>query len=154
MSSLETFKALKYMLIICSILRAEVLVLQTPPSLKFTEENITAIKQTLLYLKQGGITIAWEVRSSLGKKIPLELYELMEELDIIPVVDLSKFDPPPRELIYGRIFGGLKPMTKSELQAIYKRVNKSIARKVYVCFHGARMYRDAETFSTLVNYER
>ena len=150
MPSLETFKALKYMLIVCRILRAEVLVLQTPPSLKFTEENITAIKQTLLYLKQGSITIAWEARTSLGTQIPLELYELMEELDIIPVVDLSRFDPPPRELIYGRIFGGLKPMTISELQAIYKRVNKSIARKVYVCFHGARMYRDAGLVSSLI----
>jgi len=79
----------------------------------------------------------------MGSQIPLEVYSLMEELDITPIVDLSRFDAPQMELIYSRIFGGLEPMTDEELKLIDERVRGSVARRVYLCFHGMRMYEDA-----------
>ena len=134
---------MKQMLIICRLLRAEVLVLQTPPDLEFTEETLTTIRQTLQHLKESEVRIAWEARPSMGSQIPLEVYELMEELDIIPVVDLSRFETPQGDIVYSRIFGGWDAMGDDELKIIDARARGSSARKVYLCFHGARMYDDA-----------
>jgi len=143
MPSMETFRAIKQMLIICSLLRAEVLVLQTPPDLELTEETLTAIKQTFQHLGESEVRIAWEARPSMGSQIPLEVYELMEELDIVPVVDLSRFEAPQRDVVYSRIFGGWDAMGDEELRIIDARARGSSARRVYLCFHGARMYEDA-----------
>ena len=142
----ETFRAIRRMLLICRLLRAEVLVLQTPPDLKLGEENLEEMRRTLEFLVESGVRIAWKVRLSMGSQIPGEVYSLMEELDITPVVDLSRFEAPPGDLIYSRIFGGLGPMSDEELRAIEARVKSSVARKVYLSFHGARMYDDALRF--------
>jgi len=131
------------MLLICRLLKAEVLVVQTPPDLELSEENLEEMRRTLEFLVESGVHIAWEVRPPMGSPIPLEVYSLMEGLDIAPIVDLSRFDAPPMELIYSRIFGGLEPMKDEELKLIDERVRGSAARKVYLCFHGTRMYEDA-----------
>jgi hypothetical protein len=62
------------------------------------------------------------------------------------VVNLSRFDAPPGNLIYSRTFCGTDPMDEGEFEAIEARVKGSLARKVYFTFHGARMYDDALRF--------
>lgn len=140
----ETFRALRQMLMICSILEADILVLQTPPDLELGEDSLTAMRETLIYIRdEADVEVAWEVRPPRGSQMPLEVYELMEELDIIPVVDLSRFEAPKGDVVYSRIFGGWNAMSEEELGIIDARVRASSARRAYLCFHGARMYEDA-----------
>lgn len=148
-----TFQSLERMFQVCRLLRSDVLVLQTPAYMTFDEEAIESIETMLNNLKPSGIGLAWEVRRPRGKAIPEKLLNMMVDMKIARVVDLTREDPPESgDILYSRLFGrsgGLSPFSNEEIEDIANKVSHSRASRAYLTFHGARMYYDAARFNEL-----
>jgi len=146
-----TFRSLERMFQVCRLLRSEMLVLQTPAAMTFTEEAVRDVGTMFRSLTPPGIRLVWEVRRPRGGSVPDELLTMMADLDITRAVDLTREDPPESgDLLYSRLFGwaggSLTPFSDTEMATIYGRVSRSRARKAALVFHGARMYHDAGRF--------
>ena len=146
-----TFKALDYMFQVCRLLRSDMLVLQTPPSLSLTDDFIRDLGSLLNNLSPPKIHFIWEVRRPRGKPLPERLLRLMEDLNIVQAVDLTREDPPRgQRIVYSRLFGrgggSIEPFSDEELEEIFYRISRSRALKAVLTFHGARMYQDALKF--------
>lgn len=142
---------------LCKALNAEVLVLQTSPAF---DTPAAEVKDFFCRLddeqtNEGGkrttpIRLVWDIR---GKNKPA-YSALARDLGITEAFDLSLEDPPiDQELLYARIFG---PDPKGELSfEVLKKINdkakSSGAKKVYLTFHGSRMYKDA---AGLITYRK
>jgi len=142
-------KALKYLeecLEICRILRSKILVIETPKSLplRLILENL---EKLLKLVSLGDIRIALEPRC--GWSSNLEILERFKDLEIVPVTDYSKEDPPYDDpnISYTRLFGkgeyNIYQFTDEDLIDIRRRAENRRSRKVYLSFHGIAMYLDA-----------
>lgn len=152
----EVFEAQKK---ICKELNAEVLVLQTPPQFDTPE---SAVKDFFGGLDNGvpiagvggrdpaPLTLVWDIRG----KNRAGYSALAKDLGIHESFDLSFEDvPADQEMVYSRIFGpDLKSeLTTKRLKSINDKVRSSGAKKVYLTFHGSRMYKDA---AGLITYRK
>jgi uncharacterized protein YecE (DUF72 family) len=144
--TLETFEKLRE---ICKVLKAEIMHLQTPPSLKMKQESIRNIKDLLSTISLGKMRIALETRGTSPSKLPSELVKTMQEHNIIHCTDLSKDEMPACEanILYSRLFGkghhNIYQPTDEELKEIDKKASKGNFEKVILSFHFVRMYKDA-----------
>lgn len=150
-----TFKSLKRMFQVCRLLRSELLVLQTPAYTTFNKENVESIGTMLQTLTPTGIRLAWEVRRLGGRAVPDELLDMMTDLNIARVVDLTREDPPESgDILYSRLFGkrngSLAPFSDEEIAEINGRLHRSGADRAFLTFHGARMYHDAIRFNDYI----
>jgi len=149
----QTFQSLERMFQVCRLLRSDILVLQTPAWMTFDDEAIESIGTTLQNLTPPGVRLAWEVRRPRGRAIPAKLHDMMADLNIARVVDLTREDlPESGDLLYSRLFGrsgGLNPFSNGEIEEIYGRLSSSRVRRAYLAFHGAKMYEDADKFNML-----
>lgn len=139
----ESYEMLARSIPICSELRAEILHIQTPPSFN-PEDKLKDIKDLLSSVNFGTVKLAWEVRGRMGQGT----IGLMRELGIIHCADISMELPfVDSDIMYSRLFGkgehNLYQFDDSELVKIDERVKESKSGKVYLTFHGARMYADA-----------
>lgn len=146
-----TFKALERMFEVCKLLRSDMLVLQTPPSMFFNDVVVKDVGTIFETLKLPNIRLIWEVRQREGRMIPDELLSLMAELNIVRVIDLTREDPPEeQDLIYSRLFGStggsIYPFSDEEMDNIERRLSKSSATRAVLSFHGGSMYADAVKF--------
>ncbi|MFQ6065501.1 MAG: DUF72 domain-containing protein [Candidatus Bathyarchaeia archaeon] len=147
----EAFEVLEKMKAICSILKAEVLHLQTPPTFQPTNANIDLIRNFLSSAELKDIRLALEIR---GAKQPLnpDLVKTMQDCNMIHCVDLSKDEEPAfkSDILYSRLFGkgpqNIYQPTDEELRKIDRKASKGDHRKVAVSFHFVRMYKDAARF--------
>jgi uncharacterized protein YecE (DUF72 family) len=144
---LETFEKMKK---ICSALKAGILHLQTPPSLKITNEKVEQIKQTLASLSLGSLRLALEIRpNSISRGLPSNLQKLMQDNNMVHSVDLSKGEKPAYEtdILYTRLFGkgihNIYQPTDEELVEIDRKAATSKSQKIVMSFHYVKMYKDA-----------
>ena len=138
----RAYEAFESMRTICNALRAEVLVLQTPPDLDTPAGDI---REFFNGVNTKGLTLVWEPR---GENRDTYL-SLAQDLGITTCVDISLDTPLEKEdMLYTRVFGPDKKMDlpDSSLKKINKRVEGSGAKKGYVTFHGSKMYKDAARF--------
>ncbi len=144
----EASEILGRMVEICGILEAEVLHLQTPPSMDITRSKIKRIRNLFTSVNLRGVHIALEVRSDI---VDPQLLRLMRDLDIIHCVDLSRQTPNvPSEILYSRLFGkgfhNVYQFTDEELKEIDAKTEERGSKKTYLSFHGVKMYKDAARF--------
>ena len=127
---------------VCKELRAEILVLQTPPSFDTAESEI---RELLSRANTKGLTLVWEPR---GENRNTYL-KLARDLGIVTSVDISVEEPMGKQdILYTRVFGPdrKKDIPDRSLERIENRTRASGAKKGYVTFHGSKMYKDAARF--------
>ncbi|ABL88081.1 protein of unknown function DUF72 [Pyrobaculum islandicum DSM 4184] len=134
-------------------LRPEVLVVQTPPSLK-PEPYIYDFFASIV----GKWKIAWEPRGETYKD--LALIQKIAELGVVIAVDPLKRDPIHGHFYYFRLHG----LGKGEVNYRYKYSSEDLERlativrrlsgeSVYIMFNNVYMYEDAVEFKRLL-YQR
>ena len=148
----ENLDRLKEMKKICEILQAEILVLQTPASLRITQNLIDDFRELLSSIELGKVRIALEIRGTESSTYPRKLLEIMQEYNIINSVDLLKGEFPAykSDILYARLFGkgekNIYQPTDQELKKIDRRAKAGKFKKVMLSFHSQRMYKDAGRF--------
>lgn len=145
----ESFRCLDKMKEICKILKAKILLIQTPQQLKINLAKIESIKTLLSSVKLDQIRLAWEIRTP--GVLPEKLIKLMQEHNIIHATDLSREEPAfESNILYTRLFGkgyhNLYQFDDEELRELESKALNRMAEKAYFTFHGARMYKDAARF--------
>jgi uncharacterized protein YecE (DUF72 family) len=144
--SLETFERMKR---ICNTLGADILHLQTPSTLKMTQNTISDMHNFLASISLGGLRLALETRSISKKNLPTELVKFMQDNNIVHCVDLSRGEMPAYEsdILYTRLFGkeehNIYQPTDQELTEIDEKATNGNFEKVRMSFHFVRMYKDA-----------
>ncbi len=147
----EAYAVIGKMKACCGILEAPFLVLETPESYVFDSATIRDAHDFLASINLKEIRLVWEVRSS----ITPDAIRLMEELNIVHCVDLSKTLPRVNsDVVYTRLFGkgsqNIYQFTDDELVEIEERAVKSGPRTVAFAYHGLRMNTDAARFLSYV----
>lgn len=108
----------------------------------------------------GGVRVAWEPRG--GWRSDRQGFKRTRDLSIIPITDYSiedtSYDDP--EISYFRLIGrgehNIYQFINQELVEIRERGESRKSKKVYLSFHGVRMYLDAarlERFVRRGNYQ-
>lgn len=134
-----------------SPLKPEVLVFQTPPSLK-PEPHIYDFFASIT----GRWRLAWEPRGETYKDP--RLIQKVAELGVVIALDPLKRDPPPSALQYFRLHGVGKgevnyryKYTEDDLRKLASVVRSLKAETVYVMFNNVYMHQDALRFKQLLN---
>jgi uncharacterized protein YecE (DUF72 family) len=144
----EAYYVLSQMIAYCEELDASSLVLETPNRYVFNQEEVDRTRDFLSSINLRGVRLAWEIRSP----ITPALTGLMQDLDIIHCVDLSKEMPSFKtDVVYSRLFGkgqhNLYQFTDAELVEIDQKAKKTNSKTVVLSYHGARMFSDAVRFT-------
>jgi len=133
------------------MLRADILHMQTPPTLSFSKSKIDSIRNFLHSVDLKGVRIAWEARQAKAEPLPPDLVKLMQDHNVIHCVDISREDPAfGSDIMYTRLFGkgfqNIYQFTDEELKEIDEKVTKEDYEKAVLCFHGVKMYKDAARY--------
>jgi uncharacterized protein YecE (DUF72 family) len=145
----ETFKALEKTKEICRALKANIMHLQTPPSLKLDSASASNLDNLLTSADLGKIRIALEVRNARSSELAPELVGVMQDHGIIHCVDLLRGQKPayPSDTLYTRLFGkgshNTYQPTDEELAEVDHEASSGSFEKVAMSFHFVRMYKDA-----------
>ncbi len=147
----KAYKILNYMISICKTLKADILHMQTPPSLVFDENRIRIFSDFFSSASLGDVRIALEVRQAGVKELPTNLVKVMQDFNIVHCVDLSKEKPAYKsDILYSRLFGkgkaNIYQFTDEELKEIDEKASEEEHKRVILCFHGVKMYKDAARF--------
>jgi len=137
----ESYRAFEECLRVCEILEAPLLVLETPKSLKITG---TLLREYFSSVDLRGVRAALEPRGETSE----DAYRAMQDLGIIHVADLSVAQPRYQsDIAYSRLFGrgvhNIYQFDDSELREIDEKAAKLEAKRIFLGFHGIKMYSDA-----------
>ncbi|MEM2106829.1 MAG: DUF72 domain-containing protein [Candidatus Bathyarchaeia archaeon] len=147
----ESFEIFNSMRRICSILRAQIIHIQTPQDFKLDRDACMRVSNFLSTVNLDGLRLAWELRG--GTKIGYDRFlQILQDHGIIHCVDLSRENPAyESNIIYSHLFGkghhNIYQFSNTELKEIYGKVRASKAERAYLNFHGVRMYSDAARLS-------
>jgi uncharacterized protein YecE (DUF72 family) len=145
----QALETLEKMRSVCSILNADILHLQTPPTLKPTRTFTVDLGNLLSSVNLGNLRLALEMRAKQPRDLPTDLLKTMQEHNMIHPVDLSRGETPAYEsdTLYTRLFGKGKhnvyQPTDEELTEIDEKALAMKSEKVVMSFHFIRMYKDA-----------
>jgi hypothetical protein len=136
------------MMEICTILRSDVLSIQTPPSMRLSSEKIDFINDFFSSVNTKKTRISWEIRTKrlLNKK---KLKEVMYNNNLIHCIDVSKGEEPilKTDLLHTRLFGkgehNVYQFNDDELKGIENTIDDSKIEKSILNFHNVRQYKDA-----------
>ncbi len=149
-STHEAIESLRQMKQICDILKADVLHLQTPPSVRLTKAKLENFLRSASSQTDFGKTkLALEIRGKQASGLPADLARTMKDNDVIHCVDVSKGEMPAyrSDTLYTRLFGkgehNVYQPTDGELAEIDRRVTNSGSGRIAMSFHFVRMYKDA-----------
>lgn len=139
----ETFRVLERMRMTLRLLRSDMLVLQTPPSLAVDERKVREVAAILPSAGLGGMQVFWEARARNSQdRVKAVRAEMLRE-GLVPVVDLAREPPVPGAAVaYSRMFGA-SAFDGDLLSKIYQRVTGWSGDAVVLTFHGGNMYADA-----------
>ncbi|BEP17552.1 DUF72 domain-containing protein [Pyrofollis japonicus] len=152
---------------IAAILNAHVIVLQTPPSFGYSEENATMVreffKEATGYIEdKGKIVIGWEPRGTWRNHKEV-LQSIMCNYGIIHIVDPLRDEPiicQSQSVLYFRLHGlGGREVnyrykyTDEDLSRLVKIIEKYIVNNdisdIYVMFNNIYMFEDAQRFRSI-----
>jgi len=154
----ENLEAWSETLRIAQILNARAIILQTPPSFRFSEEatkNVVEFFTAVLSTTPKDLLICWEPRGDWNTH-PEALQKVLE-LGIIHVTDILKADPLPNSkgVLYTRLHGlGNKEVnykykyTDNDLSILIRKIldRKEEILEAYVLFNNVHMFEDAKRF--------
>jgi uncharacterized protein YecE (DUF72 family) len=150
----ESFEAFEKTKQICRILKADIMHMQTPPSLRWDKVKVENLRQFLSSFDVRKLRLALEVREARQEKLPSELLKAMQDNNMIHCVDLSKNESPAYEsdILYTRLFGkgehNIYQPTDGELAEIDNKASSSKSQRIVMSFHFVRMYKDAVRLKT------
>nr|MDO8100445.1 DUF72 domain-containing protein [Candidatus Njordarchaeota archaeon] len=137
---------------ICRRLRAEAVLIQTPPNFGASESNISNMKKLLTEVERNGVVVCWEPRGDWNQD-PDKIARICSELDLVHVVDLMRRKPVSTHKVSYIRLHGLNPRefdyrykySDEELLSLKDKVLKldQKSRKVYVLFNNTNMVTDA-----------
>jgi len=138
----ESMDALEYMLEVCRILRAPILIMETPPTLHITKE---LLRDFFSSISSREILFGLEIRGRTDE----QALNIMREMGLIHVVDISRQEPGycHKEITYTRLFGrgrhNIYQFDDQELNEISRKAENSPSKKFFLSFHTVKMYHDA-----------
>ncbi len=140
----EIFEAWQRTSEIASILRAKVIIFQSPPSFIPSWENKKNMQRFFKTINRHNLILCWEPRGSWS---PEDIRALCRGLDLVHVVDPFKDSPLYGSIIYYRLhgIGGLRyKYTPEDLKRLHDLCPED--RIVYVMFNNVFMFEDALSF--------
>ncbi len=149
----ENFEAWRVVEESAEALGARVIVVQTPPSFGYSEENFRNAYEFFSQITGRGYLVAWEPRGSWLEN-PDKVRRIVEELGVIHVTDILKRLPVVLgETVYTRLHGLGREInyrykyTDEDLQRLADTVvGLEGVREVYVLFNNVYMGEDAARF--------
>ena len=151
----EAEESLKRMKEICEALKAEILLVQTPGSLKPTEETFRRAEKFFKEARKQGLTLVWEPRGEewFKPETKKKLKQILAKADVIHCVD-PFLDKPvyTSEIAYFRLHGLGEKMyyyeySNEELKQLKAKVSEvKNVKEVYVFFNNLSMFNDALRF--------
>lgn len=145
----EAVETLRKMKQICSALKADVLHLQSPPSLNLTRDKLDRFFNIATSVDFEETELALEIRGKQRSELAADVAGTMKDSGVIHCVDVSKGEMPAyrSDTLYTRLFGkgedNVYQPTDGELAEIDRRVLNSGSGRVAMSFHFVRMYKDA-----------
>ncbi|HIQ03251.1 MAG TPA: DUF72 domain-containing protein [Desulfurococcales archaeon] len=154
----ENFEAWRKIIDVSRILRARIIVVQTPPSFGYSEENVRNIREFFSQVDRGNIIVGWEPRGTWKDHLDI-VEKLVKELKLIHIVDIFKIRPVvTSDIVYIRLHG-----LNGEVNYRYKYRDEDLlkllnyvselqgmgVREVYVMFNNVFMFDDALRFKKL-----
>jgi len=148
------FKAFEHMKQICKILKARILLLQTPGS--FRPERLSEAEKFFRSVDREGLTLVWETRGSEWEKP--EVYErlscVLSDVDVVHVTDPFRVLPAyTSQIAYFRLHGLGEELyyyqfADGELRRLGEIAKKFEAegKTVYVLFNNLSMFEDGLRF--------
>ncbi len=133
---------------IAEILKARIIIFQSPASFKLTSENKKNLREFFSRLDRGKFLLGWESRGQIKEE---EIYELCQELKLIDVVDPFHRPAVTEGLKYFRLhgIGGYRYQYSDEdLKKILDWIEGS--KEAYVMFNNVYMYQDAHRFKEML----
>jgi len=151
-SCLEAFERMKE---ICKILKAKILLVQTPGSLR--PDKLQDAQEFFSKIDREELTVVWETRGSAWDEqiVRKKLAAVLKKLDVPHVTDPLRTLPAyTSDTVYFRLHGLGERMyyyqyTDEELKKLHSTV-KQLAddgKKVYVLFNNLSMFEDAYRFN-------
>lgn len=135
---------------VAKILRAKVILFQSPPSFKQDETNITNLRNFFIKIAKDDFKFLWEPRGKWDFKI---VKNLSRELGFSLAIDPFKVQPFPQEVIYFRLhgIGGYRyKYKKSELKELLKMIKGLKFKICYLLFNNTYMWDNALEFKELI----
>ncbi len=157
----ENIEAWRKMLDIAKILDAKIIVLQTPPSLKYDSDSINRIREFFEKITSisDNVHVAWEPRGQWYNHFDV-LSEIFRQYNIIHVVDPFKHDPlPVLNTCYLRLHGRGKGEVNYKYKYTEKDYNELLEKlknyskyftECYVMFNNVYMFENAREFKEYV----
>ncbi len=161
----ENFEAWKKTLEIAETIEARVIVVQTPPSFGYTEENARNIIEFFESVERNNFIIGWEPRGN-WKEHPSEVKKIINRLGLVHIVDPFKWWPPvsiespvymrlhgigPREVNYSYRY------TERDYELLCKYIEDAAMKlsssengEVYIFFNNKYMWDNAREFMEYV----
>lgn len=135
---------------IARILRAPIVILESPASLFLGPDEVAGLRD-LAGIVPSGIRLGLEARAHGRGKLPEGLRSTMASQAILDVVDVSQTAPRvPDDMVYSRLFGpgphNIYQFDDRELREIDRAGGDAV--RVAFAFHGVRMYQDAARYLT------
>jgi uncharacterized protein YecE (DUF72 family) len=143
----EAYDVLGRMVFYCGLLEAPFLVLETPASYVFNQEEAKNARDLFSSFALRGVNLVWEMRAPVTK----EALDLMRDFNMIECVDLSIKTPSVEsDVLYSRLFGRGKhniwQFTDDELLTIDHEIDSINPRIAALSYHGVRMNMDAARY--------
>lgn len=157
----ENFEAWELVEKAAKILNAKVVIVQTPPSFSYNDENYRNALTFFSEVSRGTkLSIAWEPRGTWLHSLE-KVKEIVERAGIIHCVDPFITDPVSiRNIVYLRLHGKNRKWpnyrykyTDNDLNILKGKVQRYVsagAKKIYVMFNNVYMYQDSLRFKELM----
>lgn len=142
---------------VCKVLRAKVLLLQSPAKFKPKSENIARMDDFFQSIERKGIIIAWESRGEWRNRRQL-VEDVCKRHELVDCVDPLRDEPlylGRKRVAYFRLHGFGRPMynyrfSKKELLQVREKVMSINAKRVYLLFNNFFMYEQAMMFRKMI----
>ncbi|RLE65207.1 MAG: DUF72 domain-containing protein [Thermoprotei archaeon] len=154
----ENFKAWEQTLEIAEILKAKIIVVQTPPSFGYTPVNYHNVENFFSSIRRNGFLIGWEPRGTWNNNLS-KVKMLVDKLDLIHIVDILRRNSVSKHNVaYFRLHGlGGREVnyrykyTDDDLQRLCEKVKEYQQTKdeIYVLFNNIYMGSDALRFKNM-----
>lgn len=148
----ENFEAWEETLRVALALRARVVVMQLPPSMDASDENVKNLKEFLSTIERRGLAIGVEFRHSSWR--PEVVSKVCHEVDVLHVVDPFRQETTTKDsdVVYYRLHGLGERMyvydySDEELARLWGRWVKQFVdqgKQVYVLFNNTAMAKNAK----------
>lgn len=140
--SQSVFNAFNESKSLAQILRAKIILFQTPKSFTPEKENISNLRRFFSTVERENFLFVWEPRGEWESEL---IKELSEELDLIHCVDPFVSKPVGGRLLYLRLHGGRgyrHKYTEEELKPLLQWI-KDTSKETYLLFNNIYMWDDA-----------